>query len=154
MNDVIGFYTREFYPLDNFSSFKVEYNGYLYSSAEEAFQANLFINDYPEIANEIKNSYSAHEAQKKRLINTNLFYAIIILVNNMSGFGILMIIFSIVLILTGLYMYLGHKIGLFEGRAAFRNLTIDKWKIIGRDIVLISLFVFIIGIIAIIFKFE
>ena len=38
-DETIGFYPREFYPLDNFSSFKVEYNGYLYSSAEEAFQA-------------------------------------------------------------------------------------------------------------------
>ena len=66
MSDVIGFYPREFYPLDNFSSFKVEYNGYLYSSSEEAFQANLFIKDYPEIAEEIKRSHSAHEAQKIR----------------------------------------------------------------------------------------
>lgn len=66
MNDVIGFYPREFYPLDNFSSFKVKYNGYLYSSAEEAFQASIFIKDYPEIAEEKKKSYSAHEAQKIR----------------------------------------------------------------------------------------
>ena len=65
-DDVIGFYPREFYPLDNFSSFKVEVDGYLYSSAEEAFQANLFINEYPRIAEEIKNSHSAHEAQKIR----------------------------------------------------------------------------------------
>ena len=65
-DEVIGFYPREFYPLDNFSSFKVEYNGYLYASAEEAFQANLFIKDYPEIADMIKNSHSAHEAQKIR----------------------------------------------------------------------------------------
>ena len=36
MDEVIGFYPREFYPLDNFSSFKVEWNGYLYSSLEEA----------------------------------------------------------------------------------------------------------------------
>lgn len=27
MDEVIGFYPREFYPLDNFSSFKVEWNG-------------------------------------------------------------------------------------------------------------------------------
>ena len=66
MKDVIGFYPREFYPLDNFSSFKVEFEGYLYSSAEEAFQANIFIKDYPEIAEEIKKSHSAHEAQKIR----------------------------------------------------------------------------------------
>lgn len=34
MDEVIGFYPREFYQLDNFSSFKVEWNGYLYSSLE------------------------------------------------------------------------------------------------------------------------
>lgn len=64
MNDVIGFYPREFYPLDNFSSFKVEYKGYLYSSSEEAYQSSLFMPDYPEISERIKNSHSAHEAQK------------------------------------------------------------------------------------------
>ena len=64
MNDAIGFYPREFYPLDNFSSFKVEYNGYLYASLEEAFQSTLFLPDYPEISEKIKNSHSAHEAQK------------------------------------------------------------------------------------------
>ncbi len=63
-DDVIGFYPREFYPLDNFSSFKVKWNGYLYSSLEEAFQSRLFLPDYPEIADKIKESYSAHEAQK------------------------------------------------------------------------------------------
>lgn len=64
MEEVIGFYPREFYPLDNFSSFKVEYNGYLYSTAEEAYQAAHFIEESPEIAEKIKNSHSAHEAQK------------------------------------------------------------------------------------------
>ena len=64
MNEVIGFYPREFYPLDNFSSFKVEWNGYLYSSLEEAFQSRLFLPNYPEIAEKIKKSHSAHEAQK------------------------------------------------------------------------------------------
>lgn len=64
MDDVIGFYPREFYPLDNFSSFKVEYKGYLYSSAEEAYQAAHFIDTAPEITEQIKNSHSAHEAQK------------------------------------------------------------------------------------------
>ena len=62
--EVVGFYPREFYPLDNFSSFKVEVDGYLYASLEEAFQTLLFLPDYPEIAEQIKNSHSAHEAQK------------------------------------------------------------------------------------------
>jgi hypothetical protein len=43
MDEVIGFYPREFYPLDNFSSFKVEWNGYLYASLEEAYQAASFM---------------------------------------------------------------------------------------------------------------
>ena len=64
MDDVIGFYPREFYPFDNFSSFKVLYNGYLYSSLEEAYQAAKFIGVAPEIEEKIKDSYSAHEAQK------------------------------------------------------------------------------------------
>lgn len=63
-DDVIGFYPREFYPLDNFSSFKVEWNNYLYSSLEEAFQSRLFLPDYEDISNRIKKSHSAHEAQK------------------------------------------------------------------------------------------
>ena len=69
MDEVIGFYPREFYPLDNFSSFKVEYNGYLYASSEEAFQSSLFLPDYEEISNQIKNSHSAHEAQKIMFAN-------------------------------------------------------------------------------------
>ena len=64
MDEVIGFYPREFYCLDNFSSFKVEHDGYLYSSVEEAYQALGFIESAPEIADKIKNSHSAHEAQK------------------------------------------------------------------------------------------
>ena len=64
MGEVIGFYPREFYPLDNFSSFKVEWNGYLYASLEEAFQTALFLPDHPELAEQVRNSHSAHEAQK------------------------------------------------------------------------------------------
>ena len=36
----------------------------MYSSLEEAFQSRLFLPNYPEISEQIKNSYSAHEAQK------------------------------------------------------------------------------------------
>ena len=68
-DEVIGFYPREFYPLDNFSSFKVEYDGYLYASLEEAFQSCLFMPDYPDIVDMIRNSHSAHEAQKIMFAN-------------------------------------------------------------------------------------
>ena len=64
MDDVIGFYPREFYCFDNFSSFKVKYDGYLYSSVEEAYQALGFKESAPNIYQEIINCYSAHEAQK------------------------------------------------------------------------------------------
>ena len=50
MNDVIGFYPREFYCFDNFSSFKVKYDGYLYSSVEEAYQALGFKESAPDIS--------------------------------------------------------------------------------------------------------
>lgn len=63
-DEVIGFYPREFYCLDNFSSFKVEYDGYLYSSVEEAYQALGFKEVAPEIYDEIIHCHSAHEAQK------------------------------------------------------------------------------------------
>lgn len=64
VDEVIGFYPREFYPLDNFSSFKVEWNGYMYSTLEEAFQTARFIGSDEELVQKIKNSHSAYEAQK------------------------------------------------------------------------------------------
>lgn len=64
MCEVVGFYPREFYCFDNFSSFKIMYKGTLYSSVEEAYQALGFVDSAPEIASQIKNSFSAHEAQK------------------------------------------------------------------------------------------
>lgn len=69
-DEVIGFYPREFYCLDNFSSFKVKHRHYLYSSLEEAYQANKFLDSaHPEIAEMIKQSSSAHEAQKIAFAN-------------------------------------------------------------------------------------
>ena len=64
MDEVIGFYPREFYPLDNFSSFKVKWNGYIYASLEEAYQAASFMGSNKELVEKIKKSHSAHEAQK------------------------------------------------------------------------------------------
>lgn len=72
VKEVIGFYPREFYCLDNFSSFKVKYNGYVYSTAEEAYQAAKFYQCAPKIVDAIRNSFSAHEAQKIARENTNL----------------------------------------------------------------------------------
>lgn len=64
MDEVIGFYPREFYPFDNFSSFKVEWNGYLFSSVEEAYQAASFMGSDEELVEKVKRSHSADEAQR------------------------------------------------------------------------------------------
>ena len=72
----------------------------------------------------------------------------------MSGFGILMIIFGVCVLLAGIYMFTGHKIGILTGRPAFKNLTIDKWKNIGKYTMIVSIFIIIIGIIGIVFNFE
>ena len=72
IEEEIGFYPREFYVLDNFSSFKLMYHGYLYSTAEEAYQASKFEESAPEIAEKIRNSLSAHEAQKIAYENKEL----------------------------------------------------------------------------------
>ena len=64
IDEVIGFYPREFYPFDNFSSFKVEWNGYLYSSVEEAYQAASFMGSDEELVEKVKHSHSADEAQR------------------------------------------------------------------------------------------
>lgn len=64
VGDFIGFYNREFFCLDNFSSFKVMMDGVLYSTSEHAYQAAKFSESAPEVAKLIIDSYSAHDAQK------------------------------------------------------------------------------------------
>lgn len=71
MDEVIGFYPREFYPFDNFSSFKVEWNGYLFSSVEEAYQAASFMGSDEELVEKIKKSHSADEAQRIAYANSD-----------------------------------------------------------------------------------
>jgi hypothetical protein len=51
-------------------------------------------------------------------------------------------------------MFTGHKLGLLEWRAAFKNVNIDGWKKIGKYTMFVSIFIYIIAVIAIIFKFE
>lgn len=63
-HDFIGFYTREFYCLDNFSAFKIMYEGVLFSTVEHAYQAYKFKDTAPEIFDEIVQAYSAVETKK------------------------------------------------------------------------------------------
>ena len=72
----------------------------------------------------------------------------------MSGFGILMLIFGVCVLLTGLYMFTGHKIGLLEWRVAFKNLSIDEWKNIGKWTMVASIFIFILAILGLVFNFQ
>lgn len=62
--EFIGFYPREFFVFDNFSSFRVLVDGVLYCTVEHAYQAIKFLQTAPEIAQQITDCYAAHDAQK------------------------------------------------------------------------------------------
>ena len=72
----------------------------------------------------------------------------------MSGFGILMLIFATAVLLTGIYMYSGHKLNILTMRPAFKNLSIDDWKKVGKYTILVSLFIYLLGILGIFFNFQ
>ncbi len=62
--EFIGFYPREFFVFDNFSSFGIVLDGDFYPTVEHAYQAGKFVDTAPEIAEKIKKCLSAHEAQQ------------------------------------------------------------------------------------------
>lgn len=62
--DVIGFYPREFYFLDNFSAFQVNFACRMWPTNEHLYNAFKFFETAPEIAEEIFNAASPHDAQK------------------------------------------------------------------------------------------
>jgi ribA/ribD-fused uncharacterized protein len=68
---VVGFYPREFYVLDNFSSFQVDWRGRSWPTSEHAYQASHFFETTPELVEEIFNARSAHEAYKLAKANAN-----------------------------------------------------------------------------------
>ena len=68
-NDFIGFYPREFFVFDNFSSFGIIMDGEFYPTIEHAYQSGKFIETAPKIAEQIKKCLSAHEAQKIAFAN-------------------------------------------------------------------------------------
>ena len=65
-----------------------------------------------------------------------------------------MLIFATCTMLTGIYMLTGHKLHIFDNRPAFKNVNIEGWKNIGKYTILVSLFIYLVAIIAIIFNFE
>ena len=68
--------------------------------------------------------------------------------------GIFLLIFAGCVFLMGLYAYTGHKIDILTWRAAFKNLTINEWKNIGKWTMISSSFIAIIGIILIILQVD
>ena len=70
----------------------------------------------------------------------------------MNGFSILMFIFSISVFLVGLYMFTGHKIDMLSWKAQYKNLKKSDWTKIGKYTMIVSIFIFILAIIGIIFK--
>ena len=56
--EYIGFYTREFFCLDNFSAFIFEYKGQKFTTVEHAYQAYKFITTDMELFNKIKDCNS------------------------------------------------------------------------------------------------
>ena len=61
---VVGFYPREFYVFDTFASFQVDWRGRRWPTSEHAYQAAHFFDTAPELAEQIFQARSAHEAYK------------------------------------------------------------------------------------------
>ncbi len=72
----------------------------------------------------------------------------------MHGVSILMLIFGLCILLTGFYMFRGHKIGIFDYRPAFKNLNKEGWKNIGKWTMIVSIIPFILAILGIIFDLQ
>ncbi len=72
----------------------------------------------------------------------------------MSNVGIIMLIFATCVLLVGLYMFTGHKLGIMTARPAFKNLNKSEWKNIGKWVLIVRVFIYLLGIIAIIFNWE
>ena len=65
----------------------------------------------------------------------------------MSNVGILMLIFATCLLLTGLYMFTGHKLGIIAWKAAFKGLDKDGWKNVGKWTMITSIIPLILAVI-------
>jgi len=63
LDDFIGFYTREFFCLDNFSAFGIRYKRKYYATVEHAYQAGKFFVTDPETAENVRAATSAHHAK-------------------------------------------------------------------------------------------
>lgn len=69
VNDVIGFYPREFYCFDNFSAFAIMWKGQIYPTVEHAYQAASFMGSDNMLAEKIRNAASPDEAKRIKAAN-------------------------------------------------------------------------------------
>jgi ribA/ribD-fused uncharacterized protein len=69
--DPVLFYPKEFNVFDNFTAYQVQYDGYLWSTSEHAFQAAGFKGVAEDLVEEIKQARSAHDAQKVMQAHTD-----------------------------------------------------------------------------------
>ncbi len=67
--DVVGFYPREYYPLDNFAPFQVVWLGRRWATSEYAYQSAKFFETAPEVAEAIADCFSPHDALKMAMAN-------------------------------------------------------------------------------------
>ncbi len=65
----IGFFPREFYCLDNYSAFKIQYDGWVYGTVEEAYQASAFRGVAEDVVEQIRDARSPYEAKQISLAN-------------------------------------------------------------------------------------
>ena len=68
----IFFYEQEFYVFSNFSSFKLDWGGYLWMTSEHAYHSEKFY-DHPDIIEQLKETRSAHEAMKLAYANKDKY---------------------------------------------------------------------------------
>lgn len=69
LDRAIGFFPREFYCLDNYSANKIEYDGFVYGTVEEAYQASAFRGVAEDVVEQIRNAGSPYEAKQISIAN-------------------------------------------------------------------------------------
>ncbi|MCD7805127.1 MAG: NADAR family protein [Oscillospiraceae bacterium] len=69
LDRAIGFFPREFYCLDNYSANKIEYDGFVYGTVEEAYQASTFRGVAEDVVEQIRNAGSPYEAKQISIAN-------------------------------------------------------------------------------------
>lgn len=70
-DEKVFFYEQEFYPLSNFSSFMLEWKGFLWMTSEHAFHSEKFSGQ--DLIEQLKATRSAHDAMKLAYANVDKY---------------------------------------------------------------------------------